>query len=235
VTDAELQQVIEEQFGYQSIPPTAAPFPTPVTETLSIATAVPTPTPLTLEAFQEAYADYTQAVREQTGISEAALREIFRNTMLRQKLQDALALEVPTEAEQVYARHILVDAEEEARQVLERLDSGEPFDLLAQELSEDEYNKEEGGDLGWFFRGQMVPEFEEAAFQAEVGEVVGPVQTSFGWHIIKVEGHEVRALEPSTLELKRDQALQGWLAEARLGEGVQDMWEPEMAPSTGAG
>jgi parvulin-like peptidyl-prolyl isomerase len=235
VTEEELQQAIEEQFGYQRVPPTPAPNPMFVTETLSIATLVPTPTPLTLEAFQKAYDDYIQVVKIQTDMSEAALREMLRGTLLRRKLQDALAAEVPTEAEQVHARHILVDTEEEAQQVREQLDNGESFELLAQELSKDDYNKDEGGDLGWFPRGQMVPEFEKAAFQAGVGDVVGPVQTSFGWHIIKVEGHEVRALEPSALELKQSQALEDWLAGAQLSEGIEDLWKPEMAPSTEAG
>ena len=158
------------------------------------------------------------------------LRTIFRDALLRQKLQDALGAEVSTEAEQVHARHILLETEEEAHQVLERLNGGEPFELLAQELSQDESNKEEGGDLGWFPRGQMVPAFEEAAFDAETGKLVGPVQTSFGWHIIKVEGQEVRELEPTMLRLQQSQALQNWLSEARLAEGIEDLWRPEMAP-----
>jgi len=230
VSDEELQQAIEEQFGYYRIPPTPAPTPTPVTETLSIATPVPTPTPLTLEQFREAYDNYVKIIREQTSMSEAELREVFRDALLRQKLQDALAAEMPTEAEQVHARHILVETEEEAQQVLERLNKGEPFELLAQELSTDESNKNEGGDLGWFPRGQMVSAFEEAAFDAEVGEVVGPVQTSFGWHVIKIEGHEMRELEPTTLRFQQSQALQNWLSEARLGEGIDNLWRPEMAP-----
>ena len=230
VSDEELQQAIEEQFGYYRIPPTPVPTPTPVTETLSIATPVPTPTPLTLEQFREAYDNYVKIIREQTSMSEAELREVFRDALLRQKLQDALAAEMPTEAEQVHARHILVETEEEAQQVLERLNKGEPFELLAQELSTDESNKNEGGDLGWFPRGQMVSAFEEAAFDAEVGEVVGPVQTSFGWHVIKVEGHERRELEPTMLRFQQSQALQNWLSEARLGEGIDNLWRPEMAP-----
>ena len=136
------------------------------------------------------------------------------------------------EAEQVQARHILVETAEEAQQVLERLDTGEAFEVLAGELSTDETNKDEGGQLGWFPRGQMVAAFEEAAFDAEVGDVVGPVETTFGWHIIQVEGHEVRELEPSMLQYRQGQALQDWLSEARSGEGVENLWKPDMAPRT---
>jgi len=230
VSEEELEQAIEEQFGYYRTSPTPAPTPTAVAETLSIATPVPTPTPITLQQFQETYGNYVKMITEQTGMSDAKLREVFRDALLRQKLQEALAAEMPTEAEQVHARHILVETEEEAQQVWERLSKGELFELLAQELSTDEFNKGEGGDLGWFPRGQMVPAFEEGAFDAEVGEIVGPVQSSFGWHIIKVEGHEVRELEPSTLSFRQGQALQNWLAEARLGEDIENLWRPEMAP-----
>lgn len=230
VSDEELQQEIEEQFGYHRTLPT--PTPTLVTETLSLATPVPNPTSVTLEQFQRAYDRYTEMIEEQTGTSEAQLREVFRDALLRQKLQEALAAEVPTEAEQVHARHILVKTKEEAQQVLDRLNKGEGFELLAQELSTDESTKDDGGDLGWFPRGQMVPAFEKSAFNAEVREVVGPTQTSFGWHVIKVEGHEVRELEAGALRLQRSQALQTWLAEARSGEGVENLWSPDMAPST---
>ena len=230
VDDEALRQAIEEQFGYYRIPPT----PTPITETLSIATPLPTPVPMTLDRFQEDYKSYTEVIKKQTGIPEAALREVFRIALLRQKLQEAMAAEVPTEAEQVHARHILVESEEEAQQVRERLDGGEPFELLAQELSTDESNKSDGGDLGWFPRGQMVPEFEEAAFDTKVGDIVGPVQTSFGWHLIKVEGHEVRELTPGMLQQQQSQALQNWLSKAALGEGVENLWTSEMVPPTEA-
>jgi parvulin-like peptidyl-prolyl isomerase len=231
IGDEELQRAIEEQFGYYRVPPTPFPTPVPFTDTLPLATPAPTSIPMTLEQFQKGYDAFVEGMNKQTKMSEAELRQLMSNELLRGKLRDALASEVPVDSDQVLARHILVETEEEAQQVLERLESGESFEALAAELSTDETNKDEGGELGWFPEGQMVPEFERAAFDAEIGSIVGPVETSFGWHIIQVEGHEVRQLEPSMLEFRRGQALEDWLSEARSGEGVENLWETDMAPA----
>jgi len=86
---------------------------------------------------------------------------------------------------EVRAAHILVKGEPKAKELMEKLKKGESFDKLAMENSECP-SKKRGGDLGWFTRGKMVREFENAAFAGEKGALVGPVKTQFGWHIIKV-------------------------------------------------
>ncbi len=90
-------------------------------------------------------------------------------------------------ASQARASHILVKTEEQANQILKRLADGEPFDKVARRFSSCPSGKS-GGDLGWFGRGMMVPEFEKAAFEGEVGKVIGPVKTPFGYHVIRVTG-----------------------------------------------
>lgn len=95
-------------------------------------------------------------------------------------------------AEQVHARHILVPDEAQARQVLTRLENGEDFAAVAQEVSQDPGSAAQGGDLGWFGRGAMVAPFEEASFSLEIGEISAPVQTQFGFHIIQVLEKEMR-------------------------------------------
>ena len=116
--------------------------------------------------------------------------EHFRNQCLEQiitvhlfaKLGEELKLE-----ETVHAKHILVDDEDKCQEILEKIIGEETtFEDAAKEFSTCP-SKEKGGDLGAFGRGQMVKEFEDAAFAAEVGHVVGPVKTQFGYHLIKVE------------------------------------------------
>ena len=84
------------------------------------------------------------------------------------------------------------DVRKEAEDILKQLSEGADFASLAEQYSQDQASTAKGGDLGWFGRGSMVKPFEEAAFVAKPGEIVGPVESRFGWHIIKVEGHETR-------------------------------------------
>ena len=87
----------------------------------------------------------------------------------------------------VKASHILVDTKAEADMIKSKIDNGECFETLAKKYSKCP-SGENGGDLGYFERGQMVKEFEDVAFALPVGKVSDPVQTQFGWHIIKVYG-----------------------------------------------
>jgi len=87
---------------------------------------------------------------------------------------------------QVNAAHILVKTEKEAKELKEKILKGEKFADIAKKHSTCPSGKS-GGDLGWFGRGQMVPPFETAAFNANKGDLVGPVKTDFGWHLILVK------------------------------------------------
>ena len=96
--------------------------------------------------------------------------------------------------EEIHARHILVPTEDEAKAALARIQKGEDFAKVADELSKDP--GAQGGDLGWFTKDKMVPEFAAAAFKLEPGQVSQPVKTEFGWHIIKVEGKRQKQFPP---------------------------------------
>lgn len=105
---------------------------------------------------------------------------------------------------EVKARHILVKTKEEAEAIIKRLDTGESFETIAKEVSTDPGSGANGGDLGWFGPGQMVPEFEQAAFALEVGaHSKEPVQSQFGFHVIKVE--DKRAQQPPAFEQVKEQ------------------------------
>jgi peptidyl-prolyl cis-trans isomerase C len=107
---------------------------------------------------------------------------------------------IPAEDE-VEARHILVDTEEKANEVYEKVGKGEDFAKLAADYSNDPGSKADGGKLGYFAKGQMVKEFEDVAFALKKGEVSKPVKSKFGWHVIKVEDRRQKAL-PTFAEVK---------------------------------
>lgn len=100
-----------------------------------------------------------------------------------------------TPQEEVRARHILVTDEEDAKSIRAEIENGKPFEVAAMENSIDG-SAQNGGDLGYFGRGQMVPPFEEAAFALETGAISEPVQSQFGWHLIKLEDKRDSAPPP---------------------------------------
>src|SRR5437764_2623903 len=108
-------------------------------------------------------------------ISEAALRQLYQE-----------AVKQMAGEKEVHARHILVESEDQAKAVLAELKKGADFASLAKEKSKDP-GAGNGGDLGFFTKDQMVPEFAQAAFKLEPGQLSDPVKTQFGWHVIKVE------------------------------------------------
>lgn len=118
------------------------------------------------------------------------------------------AVKQMSEEQEVHARHILFRvadagdqnaskaAEAKAKGTLDRIKKGEDFAKLAKDLTDDPPGKQDGGDLGFFTKDQMVPEFSEAAFKLDKGQVSEPVKTSFGWHLIKVEDKRKREAPP---------------------------------------
>lgn len=123
-------------------------------------------------ALRDAYFEKTV----KASIGEDAARAIYEDKVKQLKPE-----------EEVQARHILVSSEDEAKKMVTRVEAGEDFAQLAKENSGDAGSKTQGGMLGYFGKGQMVPQFEEAAFALKKGEVSKPVQSQFGWHVIKVE------------------------------------------------
>ena len=131
-----------------------------------------------------------------------ALRDLYFDKHVRgtvteadaKKLYDTPVARIKPEVE-LRARHILVKTEAEARDVVEKVHRGEDFAELAKTTSTGP-SKTQGGDLGYFTKGQMVKEFEEAAFALKPGDVSEPVKTQFGWHVIKIEDKREKGAPP---------------------------------------
>ncbi len=220
-------------------PPTPTPKASPTAGPTATATAVPpTPTPYTEQAYKQNLQNYLKQIKDLAGISEKDLREILRARLYTQKLYQAITADVPREQEQVWARHILVKDEKTAKEVRQKLLNGASWDEIAKKYSQDPGSKNQGGDLGWFGRGQMVKEFENAAFSLKIGEISQPVKTQYGWHIIQVLGHEKRPLSESAYQRLQQQAYRNWLENARAKAKIEtyDIWtkvvptKPQLPP-----
>ncbi|HEY5728415.1 MAG TPA: peptidylprolyl isomerase [Anaerolineales bacterium] len=214
-----------------SVTPTATFTAAPPTPTFVPEDAEPTATPHTLEGFQAEY-QTTVLEFESYGVSEEVMRSAYKNSILRKKLLEAITAEQPTTDEQVWARHILVNSEAEAITTYELLKSGVDFAKLAQENSIDTGSGAQGGELGWFGRGMMVPEFETAAFSQEIGAIGEPVQSQFGYHIIQVLDRRELPLSASQLEQNRESAFSEWLAAIKEEAEIvnYDIWMDLIPP-----
>lgn len=129
-----------------------------------------------------------------------ALRDVYFDKTVRDSVSDTDAktfydaqIGTVRAEEEVSARHILVESRDKAREIYEKIQHGADFAQLAKENSNDPGSKDQGGALGFFSRGQMVPQFEDAAFSLKQGEMGQPFETQFGWHIIKVDERRQRA------------------------------------------
>jgi len=168
----------------------------------------------------------------QTRAKDAATEEEMK------KVYDDAARSMTAE-EEVHARHILVESEDEAKAIVEQVKGGADFATLAKEKSKDP-GAADGGDLGYFVKGQMVPEFSEVAFKMYPGQVSNPVKTQFGWHVIKVEDRRTRPMPE--FEKVKDQiasfvarkAQSEFIAQLREGAKIERLDKPATPPAAAA-
>ena len=160
------------------------------------------------KAAAEKMGDTPDFARQMTYYKDKVLMEGMLGKVAKDSLGEDAVKKVYDEAAkaqkpepEVHARHILVPTEDEAKAALKRVKGGEDFAKVATEVSKDPGS--EGGDLGWFTRDRMVPEFADAAFKLEPGQISEPVKSQFGWHVIKVE--EKRQKTFPSLETVRPQ------------------------------
>lgn len=146
-----------------------------------------------LKGVKEQYGESYESVLAQSNLTEETLKTNIRFTLLQEKaLKDVEVTDEEIEkyynqaSQELNARHILVEDEETAKEIKAKLDAGEDFAKLAKEFSADPGSGAQGGDLGWFTVGTMVPEFNDAAYALEIDEISEPVQSEHGFHIIQV-------------------------------------------------
>ncbi len=183
VSEEDVQSEIEKQFGFDPEAPEADGG-----------------NAMTEEEFKQRYNDYVKNMEEKGSLTEVEFRELFATFLMRNKLEETVQLDFDDTDEAVKVRYILIKPEPEVPLVKREadalkkitdarkriVDDGESFADVAKEVSEDPGSAPNGGDLGCFGKGQMVPEFEEAAFALEKGEVSQPIKTDFGYHLIQI-------------------------------------------------
>lgn len=214
------------------VPPTEVPpvdaegTPLPTSEPTEEPTVTPTTAPedlvSTIEAEQDRWFD---VATDESGVKSSIARDLFYYQAMREAVRDHLALDIPAEELQVDARHILFKFNEtstpptdeekaaalaRAEEAMVALQDGEPFADLARELSDDG-SSSSGGELGWASPENYVANFKDAVLNSELGDIVGPIETEFGYHIIQVNGREIRPLSATELQTRQNNTYQEWL------------------------
>lgn len=222
----EAPALTEAPVAAETLVPTETLEPTPQgepTETLQPTPSL-TPTTYTEEMYKQNVANQFE---DNPYYSEAFFKQQVYYQLLEEKVKKSLEAGITRDADMVWARHILVATEEEAKAVIERLNNDEDWNVVAAEVSLDESNKNNGGDLGWFTKGSMVAPFETAAYEQEIGTYSQvPVKTDFGYHIIQIIGHEVRPLTSTQYQTAITTAYTEWIEEekAKLKVTESDDW-----------
>ncbi len=165
-------------------------------------------------AFEENVREYRSGLRQSAIISDSVIDAYFE----RQALQRAVGLSLLSEGNTVpfvNARHILVETEAQALDIIEALNNGESFADLARALSQDTGSGAAGGELDWATAGTYVEAFRDATLSLPLGEISAPIQTEFGYHIIQVRARENRLVEGDELNTAAQAAYSQWIADLR--------------------
>jgi parvulin-like peptidyl-prolyl isomerase len=240
VTQVEVDKRIEEDFGFYvaGTPtplPTFTPFPTitpDVTATAEAAlTATPGPSPTvaptrtprptatayTFDSFEQDYDEFLSSLAD-FRIRETDYLAFVEATLFREKLQAAYEPDIPAEQEQVLVSHILVPDLETGEEVLEKYNEGEEWAQLVADYSEDFATAGADGLIGWRTLGELLTTYGQAgvaAFSTLEGEISGPFQSEFGWHLFKIDEREQRPLSDEGLALARQEAYSNFLSDLR--------------------
>jgi parvulin-like peptidyl-prolyl isomerase len=143
-------------------------------------------------------------------------RESLRESLITTQMRDRITQNLTGTLMQVHARHILVDTEAQANDILQRLQQGEDFGGLAAQFSKDVTTREQGGDLGWFAQSELLePYLAQVAFSLEPGAIAGPVPTTLGFHIIQTLEKEDRPIPDEKRASLAQNEFELWLQSLR--------------------
>ncbi len=224
VTDADVQATINDQLQQAA----AQSATTPITGTED----VPTPTPVPQEQIDQTYQNALTSMM----LSDKEFRNIVKDGLYQTRVQEALATEVVTTGLIVHAQMIQTDTQEVALQALQRIENGEDFATVAQEVSGDTQTKDKGGDLGWVATGQLSSLYgqpmEDLVFSLGVGEA-GTVESNGKFYVVQVlDRNENGPLPSEVVTQRQNSALQDWLQERKASPDVQieRMLTPDQIP-----
>jgi PPIC-type PPIASE domain/SurA-like N-terminal domain len=201
-------------------PATITPTPSPQ----------PTSTPLTAAAYNANFNDFLTRATAATGLTADQVKTAWyfrvRASLYRKKLVEALNIQPDKDKTMTHAAHILVGTQDEANKLLDRIKAGEKFEKLAALSSTDTGSAYKGGDLGWFGPGVMDQTFADAALKVPVGQISEPVQTQFGWHLIKVYDRQTVPTTTSDQDQQVRDKLTALIAQWRTDYNVvtDDSW-----------
>lgn len=251
VLPEEIERRIQHSFGFYP-EGTPTPFPTPTPDATRVAaiaaasestpepsptstlpqTPFPTATPYVLEAYEVDYEQFLDSLSD-FGISESDFFVYIEAQLLEEKVREQFDPEIDRMAEHVLLQHILIFDEEIAQEALEQLESGDAWADIVLEYSEDQNSRESSGDLGWKTLDDMVRFLGQmglAAFSAQVDEVVGPIESQYGWHLLRIIDRQDREILEAAYQEAVDNAFETWIddltTEAEIT--VVDDWQDHL-------
>lgn len=156
------------------------------------------------------------------GYTEEEMLDAQRDSLITQGVRDALVASLQEPVLQVNARHILVQTEAAANDILDRLRAGQDFATLAREYSIDVTTRNNGGDLGWFTPDELMDDrLAQVAFELDPNAVAGPIATRIGYHIIQTLARAERTIEPERLPMLMEAVFLNWLSEQKASATIE--------------
>jgi hypothetical protein len=258
VTQADIEKRIQQDFGYfaDGTPtplPTFTPFPTVTPDVTATAIAAltatpgssptiaptrtpgPTPTAYTFDAYEVDYDEFLDSLSD-FRIRESDYLAFIEATLYREKFREAYEPDLPSEQEQVLVSQIIVPDRETGEEVLGKLEEGEQWGDLVAEYSQDFATVEDEGLIGWRTLGELLTTYGQAgvsAYSTIAGEVGGPFQSEFGWHLFRVEAREERPLSDEARALEEQEAYNNFLnqLQADAETTIIDEWVEHLPQS----